>query len=103
MDLRCLVFTPWLAEILRNECGVRAFTFTYGVDTETYTFGPFEEREPGLIVVYARRETPRRAVELALAGLKLVVERRPDTRVVLFGSGMPPQAPFPCEDIGVLK
>ena len=87
MDLRCLVFTPWLADVLRSECGVDAFTFTYGTDTETYTFGPFDEREPGLVVLYARRETPRRAVELALAGLNVVVEQRPGTRVVLFGSG----------------
>ena len=79
MHLRCLVFTPWLADVLRSECGVDAFTFTYGTDTDTYTFGPFYEREPGLVVLYARRETPRRAVELALAGLNVVVEQRPGT------------------------
>ena len=103
MDLRCLVFTPWLADRLRSECGVEASEFTYGTDTETYTFGPFDEREPDLVVLYARRETPRRAVELALAGLKVVVERRPGTRVVLFGSGTRSDVPFPCEDVGVLK
>ena len=54
-------------------------------------------------MLYARRETPRRAVELALAGLKVVVERRPGTRVVLFGSGMRSSVPFRCEDIGVLE
>jgi glycosyltransferase involved in cell wall biosynthesis len=103
MGLRCLVFTQWLADILRNECGVEASTFTYGTDTETYTFGPFDEREPGLVVLYARRETPRRAVELALSALKIAVERRPEMRVVLFGSGMRLDVPFPCEDVGVLK
>ena len=81
----------------------RRSTFTYGTDTETYTFGPFDEREPGLVVLYARRETPRRAVELALAALKIAVERRPETRVVLFGSGTRSDVPFPCEDVGVLR
>jgi glycosyltransferase involved in cell wall biosynthesis len=51
--------------------------------------------------VYARRETPRRAVELAIAGIANLFERRPGLRVTLFGSHIKGSAPFPCADIGV--
>ena len=67
----------------------------------TRSSGP-ETREPGLIAVYARGETSRRAVELAIAGLATLFERRLDQRVVLFGSNFPPTVPFPCENVGVV-
>jgi glycosyltransferase involved in cell wall biosynthesis len=51
--------------------------------------------------VYGRRETPRRAVELAIAGIANLFERRPGLRVTLFGSNIKGSAPFPCEDLGV--
>ena len=103
MGLRCIAFTPWLAEMLRRRMrrGRRPSSRTAPTSRRTRS-RRFDEREPGLVVVYARRETPRRGVELALAGLAALVERRPDTRVVLFGSGAPATVPFPCEDIGVL-
>ena len=53
------------------------------------------------MAVYARRETDRRAVDLALAGLATALERRPGLRVVAFGSNLEVSAPFPLEDIGV--
>lgn len=102
MGYRCIAFTPWMANILTDDWGLEARWFECGTDLGTYTFGPQEAREPGLIVVYARRETERRAVDLALAGVATLVERRPGVRVVLFGSNDEVSAPFPCEDVGVL-
>jgi glycosyltransferase involved in cell wall biosynthesis len=52
--------------------------------------------------VYARKETARRGVELALAGLALLKERRPDIRVVLFGSHDRPKPAFDHVDLGVV-
>jgi glycosyltransferase involved in cell wall biosynthesis len=66
-----------------------------------YEFAGEEGREPELIAVYARKETERRAVELALAGLATAYERRPSLRVVGFGSILGVDAPFPLEDRGV--
>ena len=74
--------------------------FECGTDLATYPFGE-QEREPGLIAVYARRETDRRAVDLALAGIATLVERRPGVRVVLFGSNVVASAPVPCTNLGV--
>jgi glycosyltransferase involved in cell wall biosynthesis len=55
-----------------------------------------------VIAVYARRETERRAVELAMAGLAVLAERRPTIRPVLFGSRQRQKLPFAAEDLGVV-
>ena len=77
-----------------NAVWTRLLSRTAPTPTPTRS-GPSTSVSRGSSCCYARRETPRRAVELALAGLKVVVERRPETRVVLFGSGMRSQRPVP--------
>jgi glycosyltransferase involved in cell wall biosynthesis len=101
MGYRCIAYTPWMADILRRRYGLEARYFECGTDTATYTFAGEEAREPGLVAVYARRETERRAVDLGLAALATAFERRPGLRVVLFGSRTRPKVPFPCENLGV--
>ncbi len=102
MGFRCLAYTPWLADVLRTRYGLEVAQFDCGVDLDTYRPQGPETREPGLIAVYGRGETSRRAVELVLAGLATLFERRLDQRVVLFGSNVPPTVPFPCENLGVV-
>jgi O-antigen biosynthesis protein len=101
MGYRCIAYTPWMAGILERDYGLEARWFECGTDLDTYTFAGPEGREPGHIALYARRETPRRAVELAIAGIATLFERRPGLRVTLFGSNVKGSAPFPCEDLGV--
>lgn len=101
MGFRCIAYTPWMADILRDRWGLEAHHFECGTDTDTYQFAGEGQRDPCLVVVYARSETERRAVELALAGLATAFERRPHLRVVAFGSNFPVTAPFPLEDRGV--
>jgi glycosyltransferase involved in cell wall biosynthesis len=101
MGYRCVAYTPWMADVLNRRYGVEARWFECGTDTDTYRFASEDGREPGLVAVYARQETERRAVELALAGLGTLFERRPGLRVVLFGALFGLKAPFPCEDLGV--
>jgi glycosyltransferase involved in cell wall biosynthesis len=101
MGYRCVAYTPWMADILERRYGLEARWFECGTDTDTYTFAGPDGREPGLVAVYARRETDRRAVDLALAGLATLFERRPGVRVVIFGSHSRATVPFPCEDLGV--
>jgi glycosyltransferase involved in cell wall biosynthesis len=100
MGYRGIAYTPWMADILIREHGMPSRWFECGTDLATYPFGQ-GEREPGLIAVYARRETDRRAVDLALAGIATLVERRPGVRVVLFGSNVMASAPVPCTNLGV--
>ncbi|HVG76095.1 MAG TPA: glycosyltransferase family 4 protein, partial [Thermoleophilaceae bacterium] len=101
MGYRCIAYTPWMADILRNQWGLEAHYFECGTDTDVYEFAGEERREPELVVVYARTESGRRGVELALAGLATAFARRPRLRVVAFGSNFPVPAPFPLEDLGV--
>jgi glycosyltransferase involved in cell wall biosynthesis len=103
MGYRAIAYTPWLAGLLRDRYGLEVEEIACGTDIETYMYGGSEEREPGLIVVYARRETARRAVELAFAGLASLFERRTGQRVVFYGSSLPITAPFPAENIGVVS
>ncbi len=77
MGYRCIAYTPWMAEILERDYGLEARWFECGTDLDTYTFAGEEGREPGHVAVYGRRETPRRAVELAIAGIANLFERRP--------------------------
>jgi glycosyltransferase involved in cell wall biosynthesis len=101
MGYRCIAYTPWMADILRDGWQLEARHFECGTDTDVYRYAGEEEREPGLVAVYARWETERRAVELALAGLATAFERGPGLRVVAFGSSLGVTAPFPLEDRGV--
>ena len=100
MGYRGIAFTPWMADILQNRHGMESRYFECGTDLPTYPFGT-QQRDAGVIAVYARRETDRRAVDLAMAGIATLFERRTDVRPVLFGSNMKANAPFPCIDLGV--
>ena len=101
MGYRCIAYTPWMADILRDRYGLQARWFECGTDLDVFAFGEEAGREEELIAVYARRETERRAVDLAMAGLALLAERRPTVRPVLFGSRQRVKLPFPAEDLGV--
>lgn len=101
LGYKCIAYTPWMADVLRERDGVEARYFECGTDTDVYTFAGEQGREPNLVALYARGETQRRAVELAMNGLATLYERRPELRVVLFGSNLRIDPPFPAEDIGV--
>jgi glycosyltransferase involved in cell wall biosynthesis len=101
MGYRCVAYTPWMADILREKWGLEARYFECGTDLDVYEFAGEEGRQADLIAVYARWETERRAVELALAGLATAFERRPNLRVAAFGSNLGVTGPLPLEDLGV--
>ncbi|MCW2986125.1 MAG: hypothetical protein JWR63_3695 [Conexibacter sp.] len=101
MGYRGIAFTRWMAEILKEEHGMQSRFFDCGTDLDRYQFSD-APREAGLIAVYARRETDRRAVDLALAGIATLVERRPGVRVALFGSSVKPSSPLLATNLGVL-
>ena len=103
MGLRCIAYTPWMADVLRESYGVDARWFECGTDLDVFTFAGEEEREEEVIAVYARNETERRAVELAMTGLAVLADRRPTIRPVLFGSRSRTTLPFSAEDLGVVS
>jgi glycosyltransferase involved in cell wall biosynthesis len=102
MGYRCVAYTPWMSEILRSDYGLESEWFECGTDLDTYAYSE-GEREPATVAVYARQETARRGVELALAALALLKERRPEVNVVLFGSYSPAETGIDHVDLGVVS
>jgi glycosyltransferase involved in cell wall biosynthesis len=102
MGYRCIAYTPWMANLLRERYGLEARWFECGTDLDVFPFHGPEGREREIVAVYARRETERRAVDLAVAALALLAQRRPAVRPVLFGSNRPTALSFPAEDLRVV-
>lgn len=98
--LPCICASRWLADLLRERHGADAEAFELAVDHAVYQdLG--RERDGDTVVFYARQYTPRRGTEIGILALAEVVRRRPATRVVMYGDGRPPEAPFPYEHLGV--
>jgi glycosyltransferase involved in cell wall biosynthesis len=102
MGYRSLAYTPWMAGVLRERYGVEARWFECGTDLDVFPFAGLEGREREIVAVYARRETERRAVDLAVSALSLLVRRRPSVQPVFFGSNRRMELPFAAEDLRVV-
>jgi glycosyltransferase involved in cell wall biosynthesis len=99
--LDCIAASEWLADLLRSRYGARAGHFDLAVDHEIYR-PRAEERRSDLVVFYARRATPRRAVPLGLLALEELARRRPRVEIALFGEEPAATAPFAHTPLGVL-
>jgi len=99
--LHCVAGSSWLRDLLVERYGASAEAFEYGVDHDVYRPRPIERRTD-TIAYYARPETPRRAVPIGLLALEELYRRRPDLRIVLFGSDGPIRTSFPYVHLGVL-
>jgi glycosyltransferase involved in cell wall biosynthesis len=92
--------SPWLQELIERRYGGTATVFDFGVDHDVYR--PLDvARRRDTVLFYARHVTPRRAVPLGMLALAELHRRRPDVRIVTFGSGTAPQAAFPLEHVGI--
>lgn len=100
--LHCIAASPWLRDLLIERYGASADAFQLGVDGDTYRPLPVERRTD-TVIYYARHATPRRAVPVGLMALAELHRRRPDVRIVLFGTDKPLHAAFPYEHMGVLS
>lgn len=100
--LHCIAASPWLRDVLIDQYKTSAEAFQLGVDHDTYQPRPVERRRD-TIIYYARYVTPRRAVPIGLMALAELKRRRPDVRIVLFGTGEVLHASFPYEHVDVLS
>jgi glycosyltransferase involved in cell wall biosynthesis len=103
MGFRSIAYTPWMAQVLLERYGTDARWFECGTDLDVFPFAGPEGREAEIVAVYARRETERRAVDLAISALSLLVARRPSVRPVFFGSHRRTDISFPAEDLRVVS
>lgn len=100
--LHCIAASPWLRDLLIERYAASADAFQLGVEHDTYRpLGVGRRRDT--VIYYARHATPRRAVPIGLMALAELKRRRPDVRVVLFGTDKPLHAAFPYEHMGVMS
>jgi len=100
--LHCIAASPWLRDLLIDRYQASADAFQLGVEQAIYRPLPVERRTD-TVVYYARHSTPRRAVPIGLMALTELYRRRPDVRIVLFGTTERLHAAFPHEHLGVLS
>jgi O-antigen biosynthesis protein len=100
--LYCIAASPWLRDLLIDRYETPAEAFQLGVDHDVYRPRPAERRRD-TVIYYARYSTPRRAVPLGLMALAELKRRRPDVRIVLFGTDEILHASFPYEHVDVLS
>ena len=100
--MHCIAASPWLRDLLIERYDTQAEAFQLGVDHDTYHPRPVARRVD-TVVYYARYATPRRAVPIGLMALAELHRRRPDVRIVLFGTDEVLDASFPYEHIDVLS
>jgi glycosyltransferase involved in cell wall biosynthesis/GT2 family glycosyltransferase len=100
--LHCIAASPWLRDLLVDRYDSSADAFSLGVDHAIYR--PLDvPRRRDTVVYYARHSTDRRAVPIGLMALSELHRRRPDVRIVLFGTDKPPSTSFPYESLGILS
>jgi O-antigen biosynthesis protein len=102
LDLYPISASTWLRDLMRERYGREGSWFRFGVDHAVYRPRRIERRRD-TVMFYARYYTPRRAVPLGLLALDELWRRRPDLRIVLFGSEEPLDTTFPYEFLGVVS
>ncbi len=101
-DMHCIAASPWLRDLVAERYGASADAFQLGVDHAIYAPRADVARGRDTVVYYARHSTDRRAVPVGLMALAELHRRRPQTRIVLFGTDRPPLTSFPYEHLDVL-
>jgi glycosyltransferase involved in cell wall biosynthesis/GT2 family glycosyltransferase len=101
--VHCIAGSPWLRDLLVERYGATADALQFGVDHDVYRPGAGGPRRRDTVVCYARHSTDRRAVPIGLLALAELHRRRPDVRILLFGTDRPPRTSFPYEHLGVLS
>jgi len=101
--MHCIAASPWLRDLVAERYGASADAFQLGVDHAVYAPRADVARRRDTVVYYARHSTDRRAVPIGLQALAELHRRRPETRIVLFGTDRPPRTSFPYEHCDVLS
>ncbi len=99
-DLYPISSSVWLQQLMRDRYGHDGSAFRFGVDHEVYRPRDVTRRRD-TVLFYGRDVTPRRAVPLGLLALHELRRRRPDVRIVIFGSERPLDTSFAHEFLGI--
>ena len=101
LGLRGITAGGWLEKKLNDSYGMVTDSFSFGSDSETYTFTSQKNRKE--VVFYARPYTERRAFELGILTLDLFHRQHPDYTINFIGWDVSEyDIPFPYKNLGVL-
>lgn len=92
----------WLAQKLQDDFGAKMRYFSFCADLDIYKKNDEVEKEDAVCFVYQPNK-PRRCADMGLKALQIVQQKRPDTKIYLFGS--PKMVPFniKAEHLGMLN
>jgi glycosyltransferase involved in cell wall biosynthesis len=102
LDLYPISGSVWLRDLMRDRYGKEGPWFRFGVEHDVYR-PTGAERRRDTVLFYARDFTPRRAVPLGMLALAELARRRPDLRIVLFGTDEEIDAAFDYELLGIVS
>jgi glycosyltransferase involved in cell wall biosynthesis len=94
--------SEWLADVMKQNYGLKATWFHLGIESDRYRPVPGVERNENAVIFYARGWTPRRAVPVALVALSELKKRRPQTELWGFGHPGAVKLDVPVRSMGVL-
>lgn len=100
MGFHAITAGRFLAEKLASEYGMRSAPFAFGCDTQTYHRLDAMRRDG--VVFYAKPGAPRRAFELGIMALELLMRRNSDLTVHFYGESTK-GLPFPYVNHGVVR
>lgn len=93
---------PWVKK-LASRYGMRSTSFDFAADHEIFFPRSEVKRKKNTVVFYGRFVTPRRAFELGVVALHLVLKDRPDTEIIFHGWHTPSQSvPFAHQNMGIM-
>lgn len=101
LGLRGITAGGWLEKKLNEEYGMTTSSFTFGSDSEMYTYNNASERKE--VTFYARPTTERRAFELGIMTLDIFHKQHPEYTINFIGWDVSEyEIPFPHNNLGIL-
>lgn len=97
-----LALGPWVKKVVETY-GMQATSFEFGIEHASFFPRKNIRRKKQTLVFYARFVTPRRAFELGLAALQLVLKQYPELEIIFHGWDTSSQpVPFAYTNAGIL-
>ncbi|WP_242470431.1 rhamnosyltransferase WsaF family glycosyltransferase [Allochromatium vinosum] len=102
LGLTPITIGRWLKHELERRFQTPALHFDFGADLATYRPQPQQGRELAVCFLY-QPEKPRRCARIGLNALAIVKHRRPDVKIILYGSGERGKSWVEHEHLGLLS
>lgn len=104
MGLSIITSGPWCANMMQEKWGIEADYFRFPVDRNIYFPRDDVGREKYVVIFFARPEMPRRLFPLGIQALRILKEKLPEVKIILFGSNaILDGLDLECENLGAVS